>query len=286
MIALRRVTMTPAVAAAARPFASHSPWGGEHWRHDKTAFVDWVRKAMADNSSAEKRQLYGFLAYKFGDADADKDGFITAPEFDHLLEKVASLPRRFGLAPTWEVEYGGSIEKRTAARKAMFDKIDSQKGPARGKIGMQMFVQFCYDHILGKVATLEHVSGVDFNHLDQCTEKEFVDYLEKAVTDQNSDAYAVLYEYLLTLFVEADVDSTGAINFNQFDLLVDKAAAAPRLFKLAPAGSSTEIRKAIFDSMDDNQEGYVTFRKFTRWLVEHAKEKIDDHRAGKGYKAI
>ena len=39
----------------------------------------------------------------------------------------------------WEAEYGGSIENRTAARKAMFDAVGSQQGAARGWIGAAEF---------------------------------------------------------------------------------------------------------------------------------------------------
>merc|ERR1712007_63618 len=59
----------------------------------------------------------GFLALAFADADKSKTGKLTVAEFDELCENVASLPRRFGLAPSWEQEYGGSMEKRLASRK-------------------------------------------------------------------------------------------------------------------------------------------------------------------------
>lgn len=281
MIALRRSRIATPIAS--RSFAAANPWGDEAWRHDKTAFLAFAKAAAEKPESAEKRQLYGFLANAFGDADGNKDGFITAAEFDHLCENVASLPRRFGLAPTWEKEYGGDLAKRVAARKALFDAIDSKKGKARGVMGMQMFVQWAYEHVIKKVAAVKH-SPVDFYHIDNFTEKEFLEYLELAIQDRNSDAHAAFYEYVLTLFVEADATSTGAITFAQFDQLVSQAAGAPRFFGLAPEGSSVEARKAIFDSMDDNQEGYITFRKLLRWLHEHTAEKIAEFKAGKGFK--
>jgi len=281
MLARRAQTVTP---VARRSFAAAAnPWGDEAWRHDKTAFLAFAKAAAEKPESAEKRQLYGFLANSFGDADGNKDGFITAQEFDHLCENVASLPRRFGLAPTWEKEYGGDLAKRVAARKALFDAIDSKKGKARGVMGMQMFVQWAYEHVIKKVAAVKH-NPVDFYHIDQFTEKDFLSYLELAITDKSSDAHAALYEYVLTLFVEADVSSTGAITFDQFDRLISQAAGAPRFFGLAPEGSSEAARKAIFESMDDNKEGYVTFRKVLRWLHEHTAEKIAEFKAGKGHK--
>merc|ERR1712224_1160869 len=74
--------------------------------------------------------------------------------FDGLCEDVASLPRRFGLAPSWEKEYG-TVERRTASRKAMFDMLDLRQGPPRGWIGLEQFVNWATDHLITKVATID-----------------------------------------------------------------------------------------------------------------------------------
>ena len=58
------------------------------------------------------------LAMRFGDTDVDKDGKINAAEFDGLCEDIADLPRRFGLAPSLEKEYG-TTERRAASHKAV-----------------------------------------------------------------------------------------------------------------------------------------------------------------------
>ena len=70
-------------------------------------------------------------AMSIRDVDVDKDGDINAHEFDYLCEKVASMPCRFAVSPSWAAEYGGSIEKRIAARKAMLDAEDNKQGAAR-----------------------------------------------------------------------------------------------------------------------------------------------------------
>jgi len=46
------------------------------------------------------------FAMRSGDTDVDKDGKIKAAEFNGSCEDVASLPSRFGLAPSWEKESG------------------------------------------------------------------------------------------------------------------------------------------------------------------------------------
>lgn len=270
-------------AGSSRAFSAFSPWGSDHWRHDKNTFKLWCTEAMVPGTKAEC-EFYGFLAVAFGDVDANKDGLINADEFDLLCEKVAALPRRYGMAPTWEKEYDGDLAARTAARKAMFDKLDTRNGPARGRIGLKQFVRWARDHVAAKVSTLDLKSKVDFNHIQEYDENTFMDYLEYALDNPTSGAYATLYEFLLTIFVESDANSQGTINREEFDVLLDRAAAVPRQFGLAPTGSSTELRTKIFNSMDDNGSGTITFRKFVAWTVEHSKMKIKLQREGKGYK--
>merc|ERR1712107_878524 len=243
----------------------------------------WCKDSVIPGTKAQ-RELYGFLAMAFGDVDANKDGLITVKKFDLLLEKAAALPRRFGMAPSWEKEYDGDRKKRHAARQAMFDALDTRNGPARGVLGLKQFVRFATDHITKKVATLDLKSKVDFRHIAEYDEKTFLNYLEYAVNNPSSGAYASLYEFLLTLFVEADTKNKGTIDRSEFDLIIDRAAMVPRQFGLAPAGSSKALRDQIFQSMDDNNSGTITFRKFVAWTVTHAKGKIELQRAGKGFK--
>jgi len=269
--------------AGARAFADFSPWGSDAWRHDKNTFKNWCTAAMVPGTK-EERELYGFLAVAFGDVDANHDGLINAAEFDLLCEKVAALPRRFGMAPSWEKEYKGDIAARTAARKAMFDALDTRNGPARNTIGLKQFCRWAKDHVAGKVATLDLKSKVDFAHVADYDEATFLDYLEHALNNPNSGAYTSLYEFLLTIFIESDKNCKGTINRQEFDVLLDRAAAVPRQFGLAPSGSSEELRTKIFNSMDDNKSGTITFRKFLSWTTAHSKMKIEMQRAGKGYK--
>merc|ERR1719329_1169221 len=107
------------------------------------------------------------------------------------------MPRRFGLAPSWEAEYGGSIEKRTAARKAMIDAAQ--------------FTDWSTTHIAGKIAAIDNVNEVDFYHVSNYDEATFLKAIEVAVTNKNSKEYASLYEFLLTAFVEVDATCRGEI---------------------------------------------------------------------------
>jgi hypothetical protein len=261
-----------------------SPWGGDKWRYDKNAFAQWCKESVAPGPSKAKREMYGFLGIAFGDVDANKDGFIDHKEFDLLCEKVASLPRRFGFAPSWEKEYGGDVEKRRAARKAQFDALDTRNGPARHVLGLKQFTRWASDHIIQKVATIDLKSKVDFYHIEDYDETTFLNYLEHALNNPQSSAFASFYEFMLSIFIEADVDCMGQITREQIDILLDRAAHVPRVFGLAPSSGTKEHRDKIFASMDENNEGYVTFRKFLAWTVDHTKLKIKMQKAGEGYK--
>merc|ERR1712025_1449998 len=103
-------------------------------------------------------------------------------EFNKLLEKVAALPRRFGLAPSWQVEYG-TVEKRDAARKAMFAAIDGFE--PRGKIALGQFLTWSRSHLAGKAATIGDITGdVAFRNIQSYTSEQYLAFLDKAVNAQ------------------------------------------------------------------------------------------------------
>jgi len=234
--------------------------------------------ASTKEGTAEQQQMYGYLALSFGDVDVDKDGWINQEEFNKLLEKVAGLPRRFGLAPSWQAEYG-TVEKRDAARKAMFAAIDGTDGfEPRGKIALGQFLTWSRSHLAGKAATIGGITGdVAFRNIQSYTSEQYLAFLDKAVNDPTSGASASFYNYLLTTFVEADNGCKGKISFEEFNGLVDLAAATPRYFKLAPDTSDTAARRKMFDSMDSSKCGFITFRMFLRFTREHVRAKLAAH---------
>jgi len=252
-----------------RAFAA-SPWGADAWRHDKDAFKAWTTAATTNPVGNEARQLYGFLSIAFGDVDTNKDGLITAPQFDRLCEKVAALPRRYGMAPSWQVEYANSIEARTAARKTMFNTITG----GADKMSLDQWCGFTTKHITAKVATIDY-KKCDFNHLEKTNSADFLKYITLAVEDQSSGAYASLYEFCLCLFVEADASCKGKINFAQFDNLADAAAAVPRFYGFAPEGKCEATRKEIFDNISCH-DGYITFDDFLSWTLKHTAAHLKD----------
>merc|ERR1712070_1172149 len=263
-----------------------TPWGGGcPWQCDKTEFKKFCKASVTNPSGSERKELYGFLSECFLDADGDRDGLISPEEFDFLVEKAASMPRRFGLAPSWIECYGG-VPQRQQARTQMFQQMDRSK---RGKIGMEEWVSFSIAHITEKVRGMDWTT-MDFAHLDKTGPAPFVKFLEKALSDKSSEEYKSLYEHLFKTFVESDAEEKGTISFEQFDILIEDAAQAPRALGLAPssdqaypsAGHKRSARQQMFQQMDVNNPGTITFDKFLTWAMNHIGLKVNEYRAGGG----
>merc|ERR1719386_545211 len=167
--------------ASSRAFAAASPWGTDHWRHSKAAFKDWTKAAVAPGVSKEKREFFGFLALSFGDVDVDKDGFINLEEFDRLLEKVAAVPRRYGLAP---VQTSDALTRQMGHKK-IFDRLDTKAGPARGVLGLDQFVEWAQEHVAGRVGKVP-AKDVGLYHVQDYSEAEYLDFIARAVNNDGS----------------------------------------------------------------------------------------------------
>jgi len=269
--------------SAVRAFSAASPWGTDGWRHSKQAFKAWTKAAVSDGTSQEKREFYGFLALAFGDVDTNKDGFINLEEFDRLLEKVASVPRRYGLAPVSTM----TPLERQIAHKKVFDQLDTKAGPARGVLGLDQFVEWSFDHVRTKVGKIP-AKDVGLYAVQDYSEAEYLDFVKRAVNNPGSYEHASFYNFILNCFVEADEQCEGRVTYDQFDKLLSRAATVPRHFGLAPPESSVETRKKMFDELELQRggkgQGFVTARTFWEWTVKHVKGMIDLQEAGKGWR--
>merc|ERR1712226_823402 len=89
---------------------------------------------------------------------------------------------------------------------------------------------------------------------------------------------STFYNFMLNIFVEADESCSGRVNRAQFDKLLTRTAQVPRHFGLAPPDVDKATRDKMFASMElhrgDQRTGYVTFRKFYEWSIDHIAEKI------------
>ena len=241
----------------------------------KEEFVVFIRQAVNDRKSESFIELYQFLVQCFVRADKFRDGLVTKANFDSMIEEAAALPRLHGFAPTSASMYP-SESARKSARAEMFEKMDTNNS---GTITLEEWVNFAMEHIMGKVATLpKDVLG---GSSDDVTKEEFIDFMQKAV-DKSTPEYEELYFFLLKCFAEADKDRNGSVQPEEFDAMIEIAAAAPRRFGLAPSSSAmfkTDAerlakRKEYFDNMDTNGDNSISFDEWLDYAFTHIVGKV------------
>jgi len=256
------------------------------------AFVKFLVRATTMRSSKEYRQFYSHLLHCFTAADHRKVGAIDFEGFDSLIEVATGAPRKLGFAPA-AINSGMSAEEHEKSRRMQFNDMDVTKS---GSISFDEFLFWTLAHVRNKIAAskaefapsdvvypaaLDDVASAPLYDRERTTQSEFVGFLQKAMGDKQSKEYKILYYHLLRCFTEADVDLTGRISFDDFDVLIEAASAAPRHFGFDLASdmilsSSQERSKARESLFQEMSKGFleISFHDFLAWTVAHIQEKI------------
>ena len=114
------------------------------------------------------------------------------------------------------------------------------------------------------------------------TREEFVCFIKSAMQQRDSDAFTELYHFLLGCFVRADTDMDGKVYIDDFDTLIEEAAALPRKYGYAPKTeflyASDSMRKTaraqMFKDMNTANDGYITFEEWLNFSVQHIMGKV------------
>jgi len=278
----------PASGSAPPSRNKPGPVGACPWATEAGAFKRWVTDAVSLNGS-ERAELYTFLAECFKDADTDRDGFVNPEEFDFLVEKAAALPRRFGLAPSWKTLYG-DVATRERSRAWLFQMVDKDK---KNTISIDNWIQYAFKHITEKVQKMP-TKTLDFQNLPASGKSGFLKFLRTAISDEASAEFQELYQFLFKNFVIADTDQKGSVTFEQFDHLVELSANAPRSLGLAPptdqmfksTGERRAARKKLFDGMDSDKGGTISFDEYLKYTLEHIAGKVESKDAEEAVFAV
>merc|ERR1712039_815254 len=139
-------------------------------------------------------------------------------------------------------------------------------------------------HIAEKVRTMT-TATVDFNNLAAVGVQGFIQFLRKALSNTHCEEYKELYSFFYRNFVEADLDQKGTVTLEQFDVLVEKSAAAPHQLGLAPTSDAmftsaqdrVASRKQLFDNMDADRSGTITFQEYLGYTLQHIADKLHEH---------
>ncbi|XP_074658399.1 uncharacterized protein LOC141911307 [Tubulanus polymorphus] len=237
----------------------------------KEEFIYFSRRASDNPNSDEGICLYNFLVRCFTDADIDFSGAVTFDEFDKMIENAAALPRKYGFAPKTEVMFKNNDECKKS-RKTLFDSIDSKKS---GRISLEAWIAYAQSHIFKKVHELKpHI-------LQDGPKDEFIAFTKKAVV-KGSTEFKELYFYLLKVFQDADTNHDGGVSPEEFDQMIESAAAMPRRYGLAPKTSDLyktdaariEGRKKLFADIDTNNDGSISFDEWLNYAVKHITGKV------------
>jgi Ca2+-binding EF-hand superfamily protein len=252
----------------------------------KPRFIEFLQKAVKSKETPEFKQLYLFLLKCFTDADNNFDGRVGFQDFDMLIEAAASLPKRFGYAPSTPELYATDWD-RLKSRMALFKSLGPKKAPKIDHssleaeyeyISFDMWLNYAITHITEKAKLLKDVDPT--SKMDR-TAGDFQQFIINACTSRSTTEYKEFYHFVLMCFTEADTDLDGLIDFESFFKLIDIAAAAPRRFGFAPPASEIyqsehqqrEARAEIFAQIDVNKTGYIDFDSWLHYIYTHICEK-------------
>jgi len=106
--------------------------------------------------------------------------------------------------------------------------------------------------------------------MDIKTKDDFIYFMQRACEDTYNDCYIELYNILLRAFVTADIDFDGQVSEDEFEGMINAAAAFPKKFGFEWwAGSGKDQFRAI----DENGDGAVSFDEWLNFAYEHYKNQ-------------
>merc|ERR1719476_1089168 len=109
------------------------------------------------------------------------------------------------------------------------------------------------------------------------SKERFKEWCIKASRDRQSAGYKELYDLLLSTFVSGDQNLDGKVSAQEFDAMIEAAAAYPRKFGYAPPASETyktteervAARTKMFKDMDTDGNGTITFEEWLTFAYKH-----------------
>jgi len=204
----------------------------EHAKDDRASFVYFIKKACEDHDTPEFVELRRFLMDCFVEVDRDFDGFVGREDFDSLVEKAGSLPRKWGFAPT-STEMFATEEAKKTWRDQAFKEVNKS---GTGTIPIDEWENWCLEHVALKAKLLNTAYA---ESKMKTNADDFKHWICAAARTRHCPEYKELYHFLRDCFMKADTSNVGLISAAEFDAMVELAGAAPRKFGFAPPSSET-----------------------------------------------
>lgn len=192
-------------------------------RGRKSEYIAYLKSAATDKDSLERTHLNHFLVRCFMDADSDFDGKVCWPTFNFLIDTATATPRHYGILVSRAEKYAtrAALEK---SRREMFDRIDDRKV---GFIRLQDWLEFYHEFFLARFAAVDTTFSRSKMH---SSKEDFAKFIVAACKTRTSFEYKELYRFLTYCFLAADPDQTGTVSGEDFEVMIEMAAATPRKF--------------------------------------------------------
>merc|ERR1719329_472570 len=116
----------------------------------------------------------------------------------------------------------------------------------------------------------------------QYDKSAFKQFVRAAIDVPSSKERKELYGYLSECFMDADQDRDGLVGADEFDFLIEKSAAIPRRFGMAPSwpemygddAHRREERKKLFASMDKHRRQAIGMEEWMEFAMQHIAGKV------------
>jgi len=260
---------------------AHRGISAELASNNKEMFIKFVKAATASKDSAEYEELHYYLMACFVECDLDFDGLIREEDFDNVVERAASLPRKWGFAPT-TLEMFKTEDERKAFRQKSFKEINKS---GSGAIHFDEWLDWSYTHICAKAGTLD-ISQAQSKM--ETSAADFKAWVIAAAKSRESPEYKELYHFLHDCFMRADDKQTGLVDVDGFDKMIETAAVAPRKFGFAPPANKTyksdeerfAARSSMFEQIASrNRRSFrdkIPFQSWLAWSYAHICAKAKE----------
>jgi len=166
-----------------------------------------------------------------------------------------------------------------------YDNIKAQVAKAASASGAEV-VSYTFGYLegAGNRSTAEGTTnGVSYHSMTESKVK-FAKFVKAAAVSMATPEYVELYKFLLKCFTDADEDFSGLIDADEFSLMIEVAASAPRKFGFAPATSEIygdkkgmeAARKKMFKTMDAAGKGEIAFDVWLHFCYDHIRKKASN----------
>jgi len=116
----------------------------------------------------------------------------------------------------------------------------------------------------------------------QSDKTAFKQFCKNAIENPNGKDRKELYGFLAECFLDSDADRDGLVSHDEFDFLVEKSAALPRRFGMAPSwveyygdlAHRKQARHQMFLQIDKLNRGFIGLEEWVQFAVTHITEKV------------